>query len=369
MSIQQTTLPQTEGRTPRQDGFAMPGRWVEHARTFVSWPCCEWPAAPGHLQDARDEWAEVIRTITRFEPVTVIANPGSRDQVLEACGSSVDVAEIPIDDCWIRDNGPIFVVDGDGTVAMTHFGFNAWGGKAAAVGQRRGRRRAAVRAAGACAGTAAPIIAEGGGIACDGEGTVITTESVLLNPNRNPGLGKAEIEAVLRDYLGAEKVIWLPYGLAEDSGRRRHRRPLRQRDPVHPSRAWHCSRRRPTGRTRTGSWPRANRAAARAGADRRAGPAARDRRDASLPVLHPRGRGRAAGRPLHQLLPGQRRHHRAAAGRSRRTRSPTGMLADLFPGREVVGVPTDFQAYGGGGIGCITQQLPAGRVAPAGDHA
>ena len=64
----------------------MPGRWVEHARTFVSWPCCEWPAAPGHLQDARDEWAEVIRTISRFEPVTVIANPGSRDQVLEACG-------------------------------------------------------------------------------------------------------------------------------------------------------------------------------------------------------------------------------------------------------------------------------------------
>ena len=60
MSIQQTTLPQTEGRTPRQDGFGMPGRWVEHARTFVSWPCCEWPAAPGHLQDARDEWAEVI---------------------------------------------------------------------------------------------------------------------------------------------------------------------------------------------------------------------------------------------------------------------------------------------------------------------
>ncbi|HEV8154369.1 MAG TPA: agmatine deiminase family protein, partial [Gaiellales bacterium] len=217
MSIQQTPLPQTEGRTPRQDGFAMPGRWVEHARTFVSWPCCEWPAAPGHLQDARNEWAEVIRTISRFEPVTVIANPGSRDQVLEACGSSVDVAEIPIDDCWIRDNGPIFVVGGDGTVAMTHFGFNAWGGKApswdndAAVGRRLSERLGMRR-------YAAPIIAEGGGITSDGEGTVITTESVLLNPNRNPGLGKSHIEGVLREYLGAEKVIWLPYGLAEDSG-------------------------------------------------------------------------------------------------------------------------------------------------------
>jgi len=203
--------------TPRRDGFRMPGRWVEHERTLVSWPCLEWPFAPGHLEDAKREWAEVILAIRRFEPVTVIANPGSGDEVREACGDTVDVAEIPIDDSWIRDNGPIFVVDGRGAVAMTHFGFNAWGEKLpawandAAVGERLAERMGIRR-------YVAPIIAEGGGITCDSEGTIITTESVLLNPNRNPGLSKADIEAVLLEYLGAEKVIWLPYGLAEDMG-------------------------------------------------------------------------------------------------------------------------------------------------------
>ena len=126
----------------------MPGRWVEHARTFVSWPCCEWPAAPGHLQDARDEWAEVIRTISRFEPVTVIANPGSRDQVLEACGSSVDVAEIPIDDCWIPRQRPDLRRRRRRYRGHDPLRLQRVGRQGAVVGQRRGRRQAAVRAAG-----------------------------------------------------------------------------------------------------------------------------------------------------------------------------------------------------------------------------
>lgn len=364
MSIQQTTLPQTEGHTPRQDGFAMPGRWVEHARTFVSWPCCEWPAAPGHLQDARDEWAEVIRTISRFEPVTVIANPGSRDQVLEACGSSVDVAEIPIDDCWIRDNGPIFVVGGDGTVAMTHFGFNAWGGKApswdndAAVGRRLSERLGMRR-------YAAPIIAEGGGITSDGEGTVITTESVLLNPNRNPGLGKSHIEGVLREYLGAEKVIWLPYGLAEDSGDAgtdghsdnviQFIRPglaLFQAAPNRSNPNWELAE--------------ANRAALAGQTDAQRRPIEVVEIELLSYTRELEGERRAA--PYTNFYPV---NGGIIAPRLNVPEDDVAyrLLADLFPGREVVSVPTDFQAYGGGGIGCITQQLPAGPVAAAGDHA
>jgi agmatine deiminase len=362
--IQQTTLPQTEGRTPRQDGFAMPGRWVEHARTFVSWPCCEWPAAPGHLQDARDEWAEAIRTISRFEPVTVIANPGSRDQVLEACGSSVDVAEIPIDDCWIRDNGPIFVVGGDGTVAMTHFGFNAWGGKApswdddAAVGRRLSERLGMRR-------YAAPIIAEGGGITSDGEGTVITTESVLLNPNRNPGLGKSHIEGVLREYLGAEKVIWLPYGLAEDSGDAgtdghsdnviQFIRPglaLFQAAPNRSNPNWELAE--------------ANRAALAGQTDAQGRPIEVVEIELLSYTRELEGERRAA--PYTNFYPV---NGGIIAPRLDVPEDDVAyrLLADLFPGREVVSVPTDFQAYGGGGIGCITQQLPAGPVAAAGDHA
>ena len=369
MSTHTTESTQTDpavARTPRQDGFVMPGRWVEHERTFVSWPCCEWPAAPGHLQDARDEWAEVIRTISRFEPVTVIANPGSPRPGARGCAaSSVDVAEIPIDDCWIRDNGPIFVDRlrrrrGDDPLRLQRLGRQG-----AVVGQRRGCRQAAGRAAGH-ARYAAPIIAEGGGITSDGEGTVITTESVLLNPNRNPGLGKAEIEAVLRDYLGAEKVIWLPFGLAEDSG---DAGTDGHSDNVSSSsgRVWRCSRRRPTGRTRTGNSPRRT-ARALAGADRRAGTADRGGRDRA-PVLHPRARGRAAGGAVHQLLPGQRRHHRAAAGRPRgRRRLPAA-------GRPVPRPRGGQRAHRLPGLRWRRDRLhhPAAagrpRVAPAGDHA
>jgi agmatine deiminase len=346
---------QTATRSPYQDGLFMPGRWVEHERTLVSWPCLEWAFATGHLQDAKAEWAEVIRAILRFEPVTVIAAPGSRDEVVNACGASVEVFEIPIDDCWIRDNGPIFVIDGAGGVAMTDFGFNAWGGLneewdnddavperlSELLGMRRYR---------------APIIAEGGGITCDGEGTVITTESVLLNPNRNPGLTKADIERVLRDYLGAEKVIWLPFGLYEDMeeyGTGGHSdnvvqftRPgqvLFQAAPERSNPNWELAE--------------ANRARLVGETD-------------------------ATGRPIEiveiELLP----YTREIGGRrlvvpytnfypvnggiiAPRLRIPDDdvafrLLGELFPGREVVGVPTDFQAYGGGGIGCITQQIPAG---------
>ena len=348
-------MSETTTSTPYGDGLFMPARWVEHERTLVSWPCLEWAFATGHLEDAKAEWAEVIRAILRFEPVTVIASPGHSEEVVSACGASVEVFEIPIDDCWIRDNGPIFVVDGAGGVAMTDFGFNAWGGLnaewanddavPARLAELLGMRR-----------YCAPIISEGGGITCDGEGTVITTESVLLNPNRNPGLTKADIELVLRDYLGAKKVIWLPFGLAEDMGEfgtgghsdnvvqfTRPGQVLFQAAPARSDPNWELAA------------------------------ANRDRLV---------GETDAVGRPLEiveiDLLPVTR----AIEGRSNaapytnfypvnggiiapRLGIPDDevafrLLGELFPGREVVGVPTDFQAYGGGGIGCITQQVPAG---------
>jgi agmatine deiminase len=247
---------------------------------------------------------------------------------------------------------------------MTHFGFNAWGGKApswdndAAVGERLSERLRMRR-------YAAPIIAEGGGITSDGEGTVITTESVLLNPNRNPGLGKSGVEAVLSDYLGAEKVIWLPYGLAEDSGDAgtdghsdnviQFIRPglaLFQAAPNRSNPNWELAA--------------ANRAALAGQTDARGRPIEiveiellsytreleGERRPAPYTNFYPVNGGIIAPR---LDVPEDDLAYR--------------LLADLFPGREVVSVPTDFQAYGGGGIGCITQQLPAGPVASAGDHA
>ena len=115
--------------SPRDDALSVPSRTVEHARTFVSWPCRAdlWG---GHLAEAEAEYAAVVEAIARFEPVTVIAPPGTTPRLPVRHGRiAVDVAEIPIDDSWVRDNGPIFVVDGRGGVAAVGFEFNAWGGK------------------------------------------------------------------------------------------------------------------------------------------------------------------------------------------------------------------------------------------------
>jgi agmatine deiminase len=356
MQTEPTTSPQsTAGTTPQQDGFSVPGRWVEHERTLVSWPSKEWAYAPGHLADARKEWAEVVRAIRRFEPVTVIARPGGGGLARDMCGSNVDVVEIPVDDCFFRDNGPIFVTNDAGEVAMSHFQFNGWGGKMppwdadAEVGTRLaelwGMRR-----------YAAPIIVEGGGITFDGEGTAITTESVLLNPNRNPDMSKADKERLLREYLGIEKVIWLPYGLAEDMGEMstdghsdnvvQFMRPglvLLQTAPS-PSNP---------------NWPlaEANRAALRGATDARG----RDLEVVEIDLLsytrEVEGTRYAAPYTNYYPVNGGIIAPRLDVPEDELAYT---LLGELFPGREVVGVPTDFMAYGGGGVGCITQQVPAG---------
>src|SRR5260221_10053042 len=163
-------------RTPEQDGLFMPARWTGHDRTLISWPArgSFWG---GHMDETKLEYAQVVRAIARFEPVTVIANPGTTEEVIERCATdNVDVLEILIDDSWIRDNGPIFVVDGRGGVAMVDFGFNSWGGKFppydkdAAGCEHLARRFQMPR-------YAAPLIAGGGGFTADGGGTRIPTES------------------------------------------------------------------------------------------------------------------------------------------------------------------------------------------------
>jgi hypothetical protein len=120
----------------------------------------------------------------------------------------VEPLEIPLDDSWMRDSGPIFVTDDRGSVALVQFGFNSWGEKylpydkdaavpeaiAAHLGMRRYR---------------APFVLEGGSFFVDGEGTLLTTEQCLLNANRNPTMSRHEIETGLGEYLGVDKVVWL----------------------------------------------------------------------------------------------------------------------------------------------------------------
>jgi len=169
-----------------------------------------------HLEAARADYARVARAIARFEPVTMIAPPAQVRDAQAACGASVRVMSMPIDDSWLRDAAPTFLVDPKGGRAAAAFVFNAWGDKFehyeqdATLGTRIG-------AAAQVPVYHSKLVVEGGGFLSDGEGTLITAETCVLNPNRNPSLGKAEAEAELKAMLGVQKVIWLPGDITDTS--------------------------------------------------------------------------------------------------------------------------------------------------------
>jgi agmatine deiminase len=192
----------------------MPAEWAPHERCWMAWPCRRelWD---GGLDAARAAYADVARAIARFEPVTMVARQADAADAAARCGGTVDVCVVPIDDSWMRDSGPTFLQDDAGDVAGVAWRFNAWGDKYrgyandAALAGRLLDRLNVPR-------FDAPFVLEGGAVHSDGEGTILTTESVLLNPNRAMAASRGEAEALLRDWLGAEKVIWLPAGMVED---------------------------------------------------------------------------------------------------------------------------------------------------------
>jgi agmatine deiminase len=169
------------------------------------------------MDQARADYATVANAIAAFEPVTMIANAGGQAAAARAaCASGVEIVELPLDDSWLRDCGPIYVVDDDGAGrTAVHFGFNAWGEKFppwdrdAAVGRLIAEHLGDAVVEGG-------MVLEGGSILTDGAGTLLTTEQCLLNPNRNPSLSREEIEATLRDRLGVDTILWLGMGLLED---------------------------------------------------------------------------------------------------------------------------------------------------------
>ena len=209
-------MPADETITPADAGFAMPPEWAPHAATLMSWPTRRelWG---GRLDDAKRDYAVIARAIATFEPVLMACPPGTASDVLDRCGTGVEAIEVPLDDSWARDNGPIFVRDRAGEVAAVKFGFNAWGDRWHPYDDDAMLPARIVAHLGMRLFTA-PFVLEGGAILVDGEGTLITTEQCLLNPNRNPGLTREAIEQGLQDYLGVTTIVWLPVGHVLDTG-------------------------------------------------------------------------------------------------------------------------------------------------------
>jgi agmatine deiminase len=335
-------------QTPASAGFAMPAEWDEHQRCLMSWPT-RVELWDGRLDEAKRDYAAVARAIVAFEPLTMVCAPGSEQEVRDHCGDEVDVLIAPIDDSWIRDNGPVFVRDDAGRLAAVNFRFNAWGERWHPYDSDDALPHRIAEYLDVPLFDA-PLVLEGGSYFVDGEGTLITTEQCLLNPNRNPDLDRAEIEALLKANLGVSSIVWLPYGHTLDvgpAGTDGHVDGIAQY--VAPGRiVLEVPSREDASEYATSQ---ANLAAL---------DGVRDARGRALEVecLDPGLMDVVAYCNFYLandavIVP--------VIGDSRDDQ-PLEQLARIYPDRKVVGVAGEVIAAGGGGPHCITQQVPAGTL-------
>ena len=204
---------------PRQDGFRMPAEWEAHAGTWIAWPerPDNWRLGGKPAQAAFTKVAEAIAVA---EPVTVLASEHQYQNAHGRLSPAIRVIETTTNDTWMRDIGATFLVGPGGEVRGVDWTFNAWGGLVDGLyfpwddDDLVARKLCEIERLDSYRTDG--FVLEGGSIDVDGEGTVVTTEECLLSPGRNPGMGRVEIEAILLDYLGASKVIWLPEGVYLD---------------------------------------------------------------------------------------------------------------------------------------------------------
>jgi agmatine deiminase len=196
-------------------GFRMPAEWAPHAGTWTAWPSHPdlWQE---HLPGARAAFARLIEAIAEGETAEVLVPDESQEALARAAlpAQNVRFHRVPFGDIWLRDTAPRFLVGEAGSRAAVVFAFNGWGGKYVLEHDDRVAERVA-----AIAGLRTfrvPFILEGGAVDVDGEGTALVTRQCLLNPNRNGGIEPQQAEAVLRQSLGIEKVLWLGSGLLND---------------------------------------------------------------------------------------------------------------------------------------------------------
>lgn len=201
--------PVQKRRSASSSGFVVPLDSVAHQRTWMAWPDSTAIWGRRQLPGVQANIALIAKTIAKYEPVIVCANPASASAAQSACGPTVTVINsIPVDDCWMRDTGPVFRTDGAGGLDAVGLNFNGWGNKQTHAKDAlvAGRIAAYVGVPFSTAG----FVGEGGAIETDGDGTLMATQSSLVNSNRNPGKSQAQIAAAMCSAYGASKVIWFP---------------------------------------------------------------------------------------------------------------------------------------------------------------
>jgi agmatine deiminase len=356
--------------TPAADKFWMPAEFEPHAGCWMLWPerPDNWREAAWPAQQA---FVAVASAIAQFEPVSVGVSPEQYEVARALLPEDIRVIEIAHDDCWTRDVGPTFVINGRGALRGVDWHFNAWGGLngglyfpwdqddlvARKILEIENRER-----------YRAPIINEGGALHVDGEGTVLVTEECLLNPNRNPTLSREQIEEQLRAYLGVTQVIWLGKGVFNDETDGHIDNLACFVRPGEVVLGWTDNKRDPQYAISLDAWERLN--DARDARDRRLKvhklpmprPLSSTEKEAAGVVTREGTKERRAG----ERLAGSYVNFYMANGGivmplldSRTDKVAAAKLKRLFPDRRVVGVPAREVLLGGGNIHCITQQVPA----------
>lgn len=336
----------------------MPAEWEPHAATWLAWPhnLNTWP---GKFAPVPAIYVAMVRALARHEQVNICVNDAAMaEQVHHVLAAAevnltrVALVQIPTNDTWARDHGPIFLTRQHGDqkeLAITDWIFNSWGQKYGpwdlddvVPQQIAARLQVPMFTPG--------IVMEGGSIDVNGQGTLLTTEACLLNPNRNPSLAKSEIEMYVREYFGVQKIVWLGDGIVGDDTDGHIDDLARFVDPTTVV----CV-------------------------------VEDDPADVNYPLLQDnwqrlQGLTDQDGRPLRIIalpmpspveydgnrLPASYANFYLANGivlvptyNCRNDQRALAILQDLFPSRQVVGIPCTDLVWGLGAIHCVTQQQPA----------
>lgn len=201
--------------TPKQAGFKMPPEWHPHTACWMAWPRHRETWKLIGFERARQAYALVAKTIAQYEPVNMLVHPGEEALAKQLCGDKIHLINFELNDSWMRDTGPTFLLNENNELAGVDWIHNAWGGNYRDYELDNKIAKAVIEKTKARY-FHAPLVMEGGSFHVDGEGTVLTSRECLLNPNRNPDLSQQEIEQYLYNYLNTEKVIWLNKGLLGD---------------------------------------------------------------------------------------------------------------------------------------------------------
>ncbi|MDC5698252.1 agmatine deiminase family protein [Intrasporangium calvum] len=334
----------------------MPSEAAPHECTWMAWPSQGYTLGDTaeEVARARLTWAAVANAVIEFEPVRMVVVPEDLAVARAHLHPDVELLTASLDDAWMRDIGPTFVVGEGGQLGAVDWVFNGWGAQAWASWEHDARIGAFVAGQTPAELIPSTLVNEGGGIHVDGLGTVLLTETVQLDPGRNPGLTRADVEAELARTIGATHAIWLPRGLTRDYdefGTRGHVDIVatipspgvlllhEQEDPSHPDHVVSKELRDLLSEARDARGERFEVVGV---------PAPRTLADAEGPV---------DWSYLNHLVVNDAVI--ACTFDDPQDARALGMLADAYPGRRIVGVDARPLFDRGGGIHCITQQQPA----------